>query len=179
MAGGVVLMLLGVGVTGCSDPSASPLASDGPTKTARAPVFDSLDEAFEAAVAAYQRYTDLWNQIAAEGGADPKRLLEVVEDDELAAAEFEFFDRLAAQGEHVAGASTFTKPRLMQYDDASAQIQMYVCADISGARLMDREGNDITPERDDVIPLMVTFSIAPSASVLVAERDVWDRPGIC
>jgi hypothetical protein len=174
---GVVLML--AGVTGCSDPPASPLASDGPTKTARAPVFDSLDEAFEAAVATYQRYVDLWNQIAAEGGANPERLLEVMEDNELAAEEMATFGDFAANGERVQGATSFAKPRLMQYQDAASLIQMYACSDISGARLIDRDGNDITPEREELIPVMITFHLTASAEVLVSEREVWARPGIC
>ena len=162
---------------GCG--GAPPELEPTPTRTAQQPVFGSLDEAFEAAVAAYQRYLDVWNQIAAEGGAAPERLLQVMEAGELADQEIAFFEGLASSGQRVAGAATFDNPRLLQYVDASSLIQIYACSDISAARLLDATGNDITPERDEWIPLMISLSVGTSADVRVAEREVWDRPGIC
>lgn len=164
-------------LSGCSP--APPEPRPWPTKTVRAPAFGSLDEAFEAAVATYQRYTDLWNQIAAEGGAAPERLLDVMEDNELAAEEFEFFEGLTARGWRVSGPITFAKTRLVQYQDGVGLIQIYACSDLSGARLIDGGGNDVTPEREEQVPLMLTFSIERPDSVLLSKSDLWDRPGVC
>ena len=161
---------------GCG--GAPPELEPTPTRTAQQPVFGSLDEAFEAAVAAYQRYLDVWNQIAAEGGAEPERLSAVAEDGELLAQEREFFSGLVEHGLHVTGEVAFRNARLMQYDGA-ALIQMYACSDMSNARLVDGSGTDVTPERDEQIPLLLSFNASASDAVELSESELWDRAGIC
>lgn len=175
--GAAVLMV--TGVTACTGPPAEPVASDAPTKTPREPAFASLDEAFDAAVGVLDRYNELSNQIGGEGGIDPRRLLEVVQVGEWADEEIATFEDFERRGIRVDGAASFTKTRLMQYQDVSALIQLYACLDVSHTRIRDRDGSDITPDRDEVVPMMVTFTIAPPSSVLIEKAEVWDRPGIC
>ena len=173
-AGAVAVAMVFAGCGG-----APPELEPSPTRTAQEPVFGSLDEAFDAAIAAYQRYLDVWNQIAAEGGAAPERLSAVTEDGELLAQEREFFSGLVEHGLYVTGEVVFRNARLMQYDDASALIQMYACSDMSNARLVDGSGIDVTPERDELIPLLLSFNASASDAVELSESELWDRAGIC
>jgi hypothetical protein len=174
---GVVLML--AGMTGCADPPASPLPSDGPTTTPAAPAFASLDEATEAAVVTLQRYMDVANEIGADGGRDAARLFEVVDQGEWAAGEIAMFEDLERTGRRLGGPSVFSKPRLMQYLDAEELVQLYACFDVSGARILDSTGTDITPERPEQAPFLVTFRITPPRTLTISKAEVWDRPGIC
>lgn len=164
-------------VVGCSP--APPERSAQPTKSARAPAFATPDEAFEAAVAVYARYVELWNLIASEGGAGSERLLEVVADNPFAEEEMQVFSDFAASGVKIEGGVTFSRARLVQYKADTDAIQIYACSDISRARVIDSQGTDVTPERDELIPLIVTFTVTPSATVLLTEREQWDGPGVC
>jgi methionine synthase I (cobalamin-dependent) len=67
----------------------------------------------------------------------------------------------------------------MQYQDGASLIQMYACFDLSGARLINQEGNDVTPDRQDQVPLMVTFTITDTDTVVISRSEEWDRPGVC
>ncbi|MDR5706770.1 hypothetical protein [Agromyces aerolatus] len=163
-------------LVGCSPPS----PGGRPTETVRQSAFSSLDEVFEAAVAAYQDYIDLWNQIAAEGGADPERIASVMESEEAAAEDIAVFEGLVAEGVRISGPIAFHNPRLVHYRDGVPQIQVNACFDRSRARLVDREGNDVTsPTREERIPLKITFAITESGSVVVSRSQEWKRPGIC
>lgn len=174
-----VAVLVLAGLPGCSDRPSTPIVSAAPTRTPRAPAFDSRDEALEAAVATYQRYVDLWNQIAAEGGVESARLFEVMETDEAAAGDMAIFANLASNNVRVAGSVAFSKPRLMQYQDSASLIQMYACFDLSGARLINQEGLDVTPDRREQVPLMITFAIAEADTVLISKSDEWNDSGLC
>lgn len=174
------IALVWAGVTGCSGPPSAPVASPTPTKTPHEPTFASLEEAFQAAVATYQRYVDLSNLIGAEGGANPDRILEVVQEGDWANDELGAFRELEEHGARAEGAGTFRSPRLMQYVDSAALVQLYACAQYSNLRVINNEGADITPaDRPDEVPYMVTFSIGKTGSLKISKSAVWDNVGIC
>lgn len=171
--------LVSAGVTGCSGPPSAPAVSPTSTRTPYEPTFASLDEAFQAAVDSFSKYVDVSNQIGAEGGVEASRLLTVVVDNDWAAEELATFNEMETYGTRLEGGMTFTKPRLFQYQDVDDLIQMYACADVSGAQIVNEAGENVTPERQDTIPLLVSFSITATTAVLVSKVEVWDRAGIC
>lgn len=181
---GLLAAGLAVGaLSGCGAPphpldSASPASP--PTESPAGPTFATPEAAFEAAVATYQRYVDISNQILADGGADPRRLLEVVEDNDFARQEFELFAKLQADGVHVEGAGTFRKPQLVQYQDGANMIQIYACGDVASTRVVDRNGQDVTvSDRDVEVPYLVTFAITPADTVLISNSEPWNGLGVC
>ena len=162
---------------GCG--GAPPELEPTPTRTAQQPVFGSLDDAFEAAVAAFTRYIELSNVIGAEGGVAPERLLEVVDDNDWAAEEIQGFRDFETNHVRVVGGITFSKSRLAQYQDASSFIEMYTCADVSAARVVDQNDVDITPERQEHVPYKVTLSVTRPETVRISRIEAWDGLGIC
>jgi hypothetical protein len=171
--GGAVLAIV---LAGCGG---TPPIETEPPSTTRAPAFASMDEAFEAAVAVYRRYVELSNQISAEGGIDAERILEVVAPGEFAQDELAFFEGLVRDGIRIEGAMTVRNEQLVQYQDSSRLIQIYACGDVSDTRVINRDGMDVTPERDERVPYLVTMTIAESDAVLIAESELWDSPDIC
>jgi hypothetical protein len=169
-------------LSGCGAPphpldSASPTSP--PTESPAGPTFATPEAAFEAAVATYQRYVDLLNIVGADGGSDPDRLREVFTDGDLADEEVSEYEDLRSNGLRVEGSMTFDKAKLVQYQDDVDLIQMYVCFDISGTKLIDSAGSDVTPERESLTPLLVTFTITAQDRVRLRDSEQWDGPGVC
>lgn len=141
-------------------------------------MFGSLEEARDVASAVLQRYGELSDRISAEGGAEPDRLFEVVEEGAWSAEEIAVFEDFQRAGIRAEGASSFSRPRLYQYLEASL-IQLHTCFDVSGTRIIDSLGADVTPERDEKVPYLATFSVVPPNSVLLSRIEIWDRAGVC
>jgi len=174
-AGAVAIAMVFAGCGGAPPPR--PLVT--PTQTTQEPIFGSQSDAFDAAVVALQRYMDIANQIGAEGGADPARLYETVAEGEWASSEVAMLEDLGRAGRRLGGPAVFSNTRLMQYDDAGGVIQVYACFDVSGARVLDGAGNDVTPPREERVPFLVTFSVLSVNDLKISKAEVWDRPGIC
>jgi hypothetical protein len=169
-----LVLLLG----GCvpAPPAETPAPTPGPT-----PVFASEEEALAAAEEAYAAYQAATDSITQAGGLDGSPLRSLVTEEQYA-RELEGLESFAATGWHTSGNSTFDSMSIQSYEDSTlALITVYVCSDVTGVRLIDGSGVDVTPlTRSNRLPLVVSFeSSVDRSSLLVAESDVWDGGDVC
>jgi predicted small lipoprotein YifL len=167
---GSVVVLGMLALTGCG--GGDPLPTLPPTPTAT-PVFASEEEALAAAEAAYAAYLEMSNLISSEGGVDPERIEPFVTDQRLV-DELRGFGTLSELNLRTVGTSSFTVLELQRYEesDGGAEIAFYACSDLSGSRVIDEAGEDVTPpERDDRMVLEVVLRTIPPLDRLVLESD--------
>lgn len=175
-----LVLLLGVLLlAGCV-----PKPVDDPVEPAPsvAPIFASEEEALAAAVAAYEQYLKVSDEIAADGGANPERLQEVagaaLVDQEVAG-----FEEFAAAGFRSTGRTVILNPVLQQWEanpvEGQESIWMYVCSDVSGVDVINVDGvSVVSPDRPSRAPLQVGLTLEASR-LLVSSKDVWPSDDIC
>jgi hypothetical protein len=150
-----------------STPSSSPVAT---------PLFTSDAEALKAATDAYAAYLKVSDEISHDGGANPERIKPYVTNRELEKLVSDF-KQLQARDAHTTGPSTFSRLRVASYTGSS--LQVYLCSDVSQVRVVNAEGQDVTPsDRSDVLPLSVTFD-SSSGHLRLAESIKWSGPSFC
>lgn len=170
LSAAVLLVLL----AGCDGPP-SPL-TPVPTPSVT-PVFASDEEALAAAEASYAAYLAVSDAASADGWRQPELLAEYVTSEELVQTR-ETYAELAATGRHTQGSSTFDSATLQQFD--GQELAIYLCLDVSKVRLVDADGQDVTPlSRPNRIPLEVGFRITESGHLLLSSSDVWDGVELC
>lgn len=182
----VVSVMLGAlvmaSLAGCAaSPVPAPTAS--PTPDAAAPLFASDEEALAAAEAAYAAYQHMSNRIARDGGVDVDRLAPLVTAEffPVAVAGFEDFRTEGWTGE---GGIRFDSVKLQQLKQAEGRVtvKIYLCMDVQEAKLVNREGIDVTPTtRKDRTPLVVSLASmpGPQPQLLVESSKVWDGDDFC
>ncbi|TFD66999.1 hypothetical protein [Cryobacterium sp. Hb1] len=159
-------------------------ATAAPTKTP--PVFASNDEALAAARAAYAAYTLGSNEFAASpqagngfdtfSGLVSKRYLP-----EVTAS----VDSFAESGHVGRGAISFDTVSLMSFSEPSpghVEVSLYLCADVSGLRIVDKAGADVTPaNRSERTPTQVALisSDTDASKLLVDKEDTWTGQNFC
>ncbi|GAA1759186.1 hypothetical protein [Agromyces humatus] len=172
-AGALALML-----TGCVG---APTPTPTPTPTEAAPIFASDEEALAAAEAAYSTFEDVSRAVAADGGQNDHRIESLVTSDYLPELKGDFMQYREA-GIHIEGAvalDTFSLSENAQVGDA-ATVSIYVCRDVSGIRVLDASGADVTPpDRKDRSPL-VAFLVGTSAEELLVDKvELWPGDDFC
>ncbi|GAA1939270.1 hypothetical protein [Agromyces allii] len=166
---------LALALSACSA-DAEPTPSASPAPTEAAPIFASDEEALAAAVAAYDRYLDVTQQIGEDGGANAERILEVATQD-YANQEIPNYESLAQHEYRVVGRGTIDAPRLMER--SGSVVRIYGCVGVGTTRVLDASGVDITSsERPTTIPLQLSFE-AKNDTLLVADSDVWSGDDFC
>jgi hypothetical protein len=173
----ILACLLGcAALTGCS-PAATPAPS--PTSTA---IFASEDEALAAATAVYQQYTAAFDVRSAKGGIPYDALSTYVTP--------EYLQKLNEPGLleknewHTDGSTTFDTISVVETSesDRSAVLRVRLCRDVSGIRILDSQGEDVTPTtRLKRFPVEVEMvSSAPSAKMLViSDSGSWTGKDFC
>lgn len=170
-AGAAVLLVV---LTGCDEPP--PPVTPVPTPSVTA-VFASDEEALAAAEDAYAAYLAVSDQASAGGWQNPDLLADHVTAGELEETRVTY-EELAASGRHTQGSSTFESMTLQRYDDHD--LVVYLCLDVSAVRLLDSDGQDVTPtNRPQRVPLEVGFVISSPAILRVNDSDVWDGAELC
>ena len=175
-------MLVASALAGCA---AEQAPAPSPTAAATdAPVFASDEEALAAATKAYAAYQEMSDLITADGGADPTRIQSLASRayaPELLAG----FDSFAEGGRSSRGKSKYDTVSLVSYTDESkgrAEVDVYLCSDVSGVRLLDESGQDTTPvSRPNRIPLKVALisSEQDPSTLLINREDVWSGVNFC
>ena len=148
---------------------AAPMPSPTPTVTvAPAPLFDSDEEALAAAEEVYREYLAVLEQNRSPEATDlvadfvTKEYLEDDRDQRLA---------LVAAGNHLVGSTKLSDFMLQYYDETD--VVFYVCHDISGVRVLDSSGADVTPaDRPAAGVLLVTMRVQDS-SLVISESELW------
>jgi hypothetical protein len=166
------------------DSAASPGSDATSTAISPSPLFASDEETLAVATAAYANYLDVSDAIARDGGADSNRMSTVVSSEYLPAS-VEGFDWFVDRAAHLVGQTTFDTVSLQavaRRGDGISVATLYLCGDVSGARLIDQDGTDVTPsDRPERLPLQVDIEIdrgTPEASV-VGRSTVWTGETFC
>lgn len=179
---GALGALVVASLAGCAA-SPVPAPTTSATPDAAAPLFASDEEALAAAEAAYAAYQDMSNQIARDGGVDVDRLAPLVTAEffPVAVAGFEEF---RTEGWTGVGGIRFDSVKLQQVKQAEGHVtvKIYLCMDVQEAKLVNREGIDVTPTtRKDRTPLVVSLGSmpGPQPQLLVESSKVWDGDDFC
>jgi hypothetical protein len=167
-----------------ADSSEEPGAGSGGDAVATsAPVFATDEEALAAATEAYARYLAVSGTITSETGQSSERIADFVSNDFLTESmdDFAWFSNSQVRS---VGAVTFKQATLQSYTQTggSVTVVLYLCQDVSGVRLFDVSGLDVTPaDRADVLPLEVELESGRAApTVLVVSRaNVWAGEPFC
>jgi len=92
------------------------------------------------------------------------------------------YAEFALTGGRTSGFTSFDSMTLQQRnsDDGVEVIVTYACLDVSGVRVLDASGIDVTPQgRSTRLPLEITFEASDSTALIVAGSDVWDGADYC
>ncbi|GAB3610517.1 hypothetical protein GCM10027414_26430 [Humibacter ginsengiterrae] len=175
MPAAAIAALLAMPLAACSPTQPTP----SPTPTApHTPLFASDAEALKAATDAYAAYQHVSNTIANDGGKDPDRIRSYVTADQLP-RELKGFEAFSANHRRTTGSGTFDSARLGSYDRSRGAIELFLCQDTTGTRVLDQNGQDVTPaDRPARLPMDV-FLQAQGQKLLVARSEVWSGKDFC
>lgn len=148
------------------------------------PVFASDEEALAAATEAYEKYLEVSDQIAADGGTSPERMNPLVTEDQYQ-RELEGFTDLVNSKRRIVGISAYDSAAIQSWsmlDAKSAQVVIYACSDASSTRVLDDTGADVTPvDRQVRAPFELEFvsSSEDASSLVLARSDLWSGTNFC
>lgn len=166
-------------LTGCQ--SDGPTVVPDPTPTVP-PIFESDEEALAAAEEAYGKYLAVSDEITTDGGRGVEKLEPLVTP-ELMAEESETYSELLDLGIRVTGETDFEAKQLQQVidiGDGSARVLLYGCTDVSSTRVINASGKDVTPERQNVLPVEVEVLFGGSPVVgRVSSTAKWTGDNFC
>lgn len=170
----VVCLVMAASVSACGAGHALPTPS-----ASSPPVFGSDEEAIAAAVATYERYLVVNAAINADHGDDAERILEVTTNrygTQLLAE----FRKMREVGVHITGTAALQKiDQVVDIDEAKLSLELVLCIDVVGTRIINEAGEDVTPEGDDVAALAVSFDTASSGRTLLAGSELWSGESSC
>ena len=178
VAGLTALLLSGCVGEPAPTPTPMPTAPD-----AAEPIFASDEEALVAAEAAYRAYSAASSVIAQDGGAGPDRINSTVTA-EYAAKLHEEFQALRDSGLAMSGETQVDSVSIVEsyIDHPRARVSIYLCRDVTGVRVLDSAGSDVTPpNRENRIPSQV-FLVSTSEgsnTLLVNGVDRWSGANFC
>jgi hypothetical protein len=176
LALGVAAALLLSGCTGDT-----PVVLPSPQSTT-APVFASDEEALAAAEEAYGRYLAASASITKPNGEPIDSIAPFAHPDYLEELETGL-QALRDQDRYIEGQVKITSAELQQLSDDFQNpvvLALYICLDVSRTRVVDEEGKDVTPERQEVVPLEVGFETEGREPQLVlTSSESWTGEDFC
>ncbi|MFC5788554.1 hypothetical protein ACFPPE_01660 [Agromyces tardus] len=169
-----------VALAACTSPAptVSPAPSADPSASAE-PIFASDEEALAAAVAAHEAYLAMNDAIISDGGGTERILAYTTP--EYGAQRIDELAAFVSSGLRSTGRTTFDTVSLAEYAESEQppRISMYACVDVSGTRLINSAGVDVTPaDRDSRVPVLLSFEGGPG-SVLVSGSQLWSGDNFC
>lgn len=169
-------------MTGCAA-TAPPTPSPASTAAQPGPIFATDEEALAGATEAYAAYLAMSDSITETLDADPMRIAEVVSPQNVQ-NNVDGFLSLSAKGSRSIGATSLDSLRLQGTSqvDSRARVVVYLCVDVSGIRLHDESGVDVTPAaRPNRIPIEATLvSDADRSKTLLVDRTApWTGESFC
>ncbi|WP_294181477.1 hypothetical protein [uncultured Schumannella sp.] len=176
--GAAVALALSLSLAACAPDPAPITLPPQPTST---PLFASDEEALAAAEEVYSSYVRASNLLAQSGWLDYSDLAEVTTP-ELMAEIRSYSDGQSETGSRQVGDTQSFVHSLQSFrqNGDTAVVTVYVCIDLSDARLISAEGLDITPDgRVDMLPSVVELVATEDQSLRVNEDDKWDGPLSC
>lgn len=162
-------------LTGCQPPHRPP-------RTPAPPVFASEEAASEAAQKVLAVYLVGANRMAQSGGVDFSGYGDVLSDYQLADEQKDAAE-LQADGEHMVGDFATFGFHVEQFVDSngSATLHARFCLDLTGVRVIDREGNDLSAENHRPATPWQAFltSNGSEPSFIVKEVRRWEGQEFC
>jgi hypothetical protein len=175
------LALLGIAaflLTGCEPP---PVYGPSPTPTV-APIFDSEEEAVEAAQATLSAYVKASNLMGQSGGTDLSGFEGILSTKQMV-DEAEYAAALVAAGKRTTGEFAVISFELQQFDDINPSdtfLQAYVCLDASQIAFVDGQGNDLSVEgHASAVPEEFIFRATAESGFVVEEVRKWTGRDFC
>ena len=172
VVGGLVLVGM-LALTGCVEGDRIPTLPPTPTST---PIFASEEEALAAAEEAYAAYNEVSGLIASEGGVEPDRIADFVTEDRFV-DELRGFETLRESNLRIIGTTTVEVIQLQRYEyvDTDAEVVFYACWDASQSRVIDANGQDVTPadRRDRLVLEVVMTTVNGSLPLKLRSDEEW------
>ena len=166
-------------VSGCTGDT--PVVLPSP-QSSIAPVFASDEEALAAAEDAYGRYLAASASITKPDGAPVESIAEYAHPDYLEELEAGL-QGLRDQDRYIEGQVEVASTELQQLSDDfehPVTLVLYVCLDVSGTKVVDGDGNNVTPERQDVVPLEVGFETkSREPKFVLTSSESWTGEDFC
>jgi len=164
-------------LAGCAGPAAPAEKSTTPMPSSSA-VFASKEEAAQELSDFYAEYTGVVDDVLNDGGQRPERLSPYLST-ALYASEVKTMAALSDAHRHTSGRSSATSLELQDADLDMGTATAYVCVDLTKVRVLDSQGNDVTPRnRPNRQTLAVSFQ--PRGSSFVIDRSVvWAGTSVC
>ena len=180
-AGLLLTVVAALLLSGCIPPGSTVTPEPMPSST---PVFASEEEALSAAEAAYREYLAVSDAITADAGANPERIQALIAPDQLE-EQLAVFEPYSERNLRTEGSTTFDSAELQQYvegQDGEAAVDFYVCLDVSGVRVFDATGADVTPsQRPSRLPLEIGYVVSAGASprIVLVRSESWTGDDFC
>ncbi|GAA1738222.1 hypothetical protein [Microcella frigidaquae] len=173
------LVLLIAALSACAEPTRLPPPEE---PAARAPLFASDEEALAAATEAYEEYLAVSNAVLAKPPRDLSVLKSVATTD-FVENERPIAERLNANGWTIEGRSLLVGVELQQWfqePNGSVAVTIYACLDVTGTRIVDEDGVDVTPaDRSPAATLEVELTGATEEELLVSRSELWANSITC
>ncbi len=161
-----LVALLAIGLSGCMG---TPAPSTSPTPTATG--FASEEEAFAAAEETYRAHLDDLNAYyAGDTDYEPSDYLT----GKPLTDERDLLNQMQELGLRVEGEivlASLDRVEATEVSDAWS-VKLQSCLDSSGTRILDRDGADVTPERDETITLDVELATNETGRFSIVESVV-------
>lgn len=172
-----VLALALSGCIGAPDPTPTPSSP-----TSAAPIFASDEEALAAAEAAYREFEEVSQSIASDSGEHPERIEAVATPTyaQQLLAEFAQYRELEIRAEGSVKLDSFSLVE-QRYGDADVEVMIYLCRDVSGVRVLNATGADVTPDdRVSRTPLIASLlAEGDREDLLVDGIELWSGEDFC
>jgi hypothetical protein len=130
---------------------------------------------------AYGNYLRIADQVLAEGGASPNRI-EAVTTDEFARSFADQVVEYSSAGLRTVGSSEIKSFDLQSWfmDGTTFTANVYVCDDVSGIDVLNREGiSMVSPDRDSITPYAVEFQGDTLDGLVVSAKNLWTGTDFC
>jgi hypothetical protein len=155
-----------------------------PTSTPTvAPVFASDADALAAARTAFTGYLAASDAVARDGGKGVAALA-LWESANQFEGDQSSFAHFRSMNIRMVGASTFSHFELEPSSvriGRSVRLEVHVCLNVTGTKLLDPAGRDVTPSRPLVVPLQLTYTSTGNAPryLRLDGSDVWSGASVC
>ena len=174
-----VVLVAALAATGCAPDPAAP-HTPAPTST---PLFASDEEALAAAEEAYAAYLAVADQILADGGKAPERLLKVATQAVLD-SQIEGYATAAKNGWVSKGRTVLDSVSLERYDPHQIKeaISIYGCVDLTAVDVVDATGTSVvSPTRPNRSPFEITLDLVgtPASQLVVSGEKPWTGENFC
>jgi hypothetical protein len=168
-----IALIMNLGLIGCTT-GKSDLSS---TSTPSASDVDPQPLTLEEATVSYENFQRTRDLVLSDGGRGSERITDSASGDALEefivdAQDFE------SRGWRLVGNTTFDSVTV-QLSNRS-EIAFYVCDDISGTDLLDRDGNSLVkPDRVNRSPWAVGLTMSSDGTLKVSTREFWAGENFC